>query len=121
MFLVSVAGPPIGPFELNPAKATAMRLGRNEQCELPLPLREDRVSRYHARLDFDGTRWRLTDLNSRWGTYVNGNRLAPEVDLPLGEGDLLRISPWTFMVSATAARHDSVREPPTHPSHGRSG
>ncbi len=109
MYLVSVAGPPIGPFVLDSTKIAAMRLGRNEQCELPLPLREDRVSRFHARLDFDGARWRLTDLGSRWGTYINGCRLAAEQDLPLGDGDLVRISPWTFMFSATPTRADSVQ------------
>lgn len=109
MYLVSVAGPPVGPFTLDSSKSAALRIGRNEQCELALPLREDRVSRFHARLDFDGSRWRLTDLNSRWGTYINGCRLQAESDLPLGEGDLVRISPWTFMFSATSTRNDSVQ------------
>src|SRR5262245_850725 len=107
MFLITVAGPPIGPFELKPQTA-AVRIGRDQHCELPLPLREDRASRLHARFNFDGSRWRLTDLNSRWGTYVNGVRLTPETDLPLGEGDLVRISPWTFLFSSTP-QHDSVQ------------
>jgi len=109
MYLVSVAGPPVGPFVLDSTKTTALRIGRNEQCEILLPVREDRVSRFHARLDFDGSRWRLTDLNSRWGTHVNGCRINANQDLPLGEGDLVRISPWTFSFSAAAARQDSVQ------------
>jgi len=107
MYLVPVSGPPIDPIAL-PVDQTALRIGRHEQCELPLPQHEDRVSRFHARFDFDGARWRLTDLKSRWGTYVNGVRLMGESDLPLGEGDLIRMSPWTFMFSATARRPDSV-------------
>lgn len=108
MYLLTVAGPPIGPFELKPQTA-ALRMGRSEQCEIPLPLREDRASRIHARFNFDGSRWRLTDLNSRWGTFVNGVRLTPEADLPLGEGDLIRISPWTFLYSSSSQQNDSVQ------------
>jgi serine phosphatase RsbU (regulator of sigma subunit) len=107
LYLVPVAGPAIEPLAL-PAHRPSLRLGR-VQCELALPATESRVSRTHARFDFDGTRWRLTDLNSRWGTYVNGVRLpADGGDLPLGEGDLIRISPWTFMFSSSAERQDSV-------------
>lgn len=111
MYLVPVAGPEVEPIVLSedePARRS-LRLGRGEQCELSLPVGESRVSRVHARFDFDGARWRLVDLGSRWGTYVNGVRLAPEADLPLGEGDLIRISPWTFMFSASPRRHDSVQ------------
>lgn len=111
MYLVPVAGPELEPIALredDPARRS-LRLGRGEQCELSLPVGESRVSRAHARFDFDGARWRLADLGSRWGTFVNGVRLAPEADLPLGEGDLIRISPWTFMFSASPRRHDSVQ------------
>ncbi|MCS7034794.1 MAG: FHA domain-containing protein, partial [Phycisphaerae bacterium] len=88
MYLITVAGPAIGPFELKP-QTPVMRIGRDPSCEIALPMREDRASRQHARFNFDGSRWRLTDLNSRWGTYLNGVRLAPETDLPLSEGDLV--------------------------------
>lgn len=108
MYLLTVSGPEMPPFTLDPARP-AMRIGRNEQCEIALPMREDRVSRLHARFDFDGNRWRLTDLASRWGTFVNGCKIAPQSDLPLGEGDLIRISPWTFLVSSTPQREDSVQ------------
>ena len=107
MFLVPVAGPPLEAISLPPDR-TSLRLGRDQQCELAVPVAESRVSRVHAKFDHDGARWRLSDLKSRWGTYVNGVRLAPENDFPLGEGDLIRISPWTFMFSASPSRMDSI-------------
>lgn len=107
MYLVPVAGPPLEAIPLPPDRLS-LRLGRDQQCELAVPVAESRVSRVHAKFDFDGSRWRLSDLKSRWGTYVNGVRLPAENDFPLGEGDLIRISPWTFMFSASPSRHDSV-------------
>ena len=38
----------------------------------------------------------MIDLKSRWGTYVNGIKIPSEQEVPLGEGDLVRMSPWTF-------------------------
>ena len=37
------------------------------------------ISRRHARLEFDGTRWRIIDLDSTNGTYLGGKRLLPAV------------------------------------------
>lgn len=107
-WLVPLSGPPLEPIKLlAPAaasgKAPALVLGRHEHCELKLPADADRVSRTHARLSFErdesgpgGGHWRLSDLNSRWGTYVNGVRIEGGREVPLKEGDLVRISPWTF-------------------------
>ena len=79
------------------ANPRGLLVGRLEHCNVRLPL--DSVSRNHARIRFDGTRWRITDLKSRWGTFVNGVKIEPPGDLPLAEGDLLRIIPWTFRFS----------------------
>ena len=53
-------------------------------------------------LDFahDGKSWRIADLKSRWGTFVNGVKLEEGPDVPLSEGDLVRIVPWTFSFSS---------------------
>ncbi|MDB5331603.1 MAG: rsbU 1, partial [Phycisphaerales bacterium] len=99
-WLVPVAGPTTGTVELT-AKPAGILIGRSEQCDVRLTA--DNVSRAHARLTYDGTRWRLTDLASRWGTFVNGVKVSPSRDVAMGDGDLLRISPWTFRFGAKPA------------------
>jgi transcriptional regulator of acetoin/glycerol metabolism len=49
-------------------------LGRAAQEQLFAS--DDRVSREHCRLEFDGTGWTVTDLESRNGTFVNGSRVV---------------------------------------------
>src|SRR5262245_28555008 len=104
MHLVPVSGPAIEPLKIEP-KSGGLVIGRSDQCDLPLPAQHaEKVSRSHARFDFDSQRWRVADLNSRWGTYVNGVRLAAQREIPLNEGDLIRITPWTFAFSAMSKR-----------------
>src|SRR5680860_930462 len=52
-------------------------------AESDIVLLDDSVSTRHARLEYSGGGWRITDLNSTNGTYVEGVRLAPEVPTPL--------------------------------------
>jgi hypothetical protein len=53
----------------------------------------------HARFDFDGSHWRIADLGSRCGTFINGVKLPPQTETLLNDGDLIRITPWTFSLS----------------------
>ncbi len=107
VFLIPIAGPStIGPLALKtdgdgPSELT---LGRHESCDLKLPITAETVSRYHARFRFDGNRWRLHDCGSRWGTFLNGVQLVANHETPLGDGDLIRINPWTFTVGAAPQR-----------------
>ena len=48
------------------------------------------VSGTHARIDFDGAGWTITDLGSRNGTAVNGLRCTPSQ--PFRMGDTIRFS-----------------------------
>lgn len=54
-----------------------------------LVLNDRAISRSHCRLDHDGDRLLLTDLNSTNGTYLNGVRLSAPSLLP--DGALIRI------------------------------
>src|SRR3954469_1321262 len=103
-YLVAIAGPPLDPIALTP-KAEGLTLGPHANWELLLPADAERVSRFHARFAFvDGAGWRITDLGSRWGTFLNGVKVAGGRELPLSDGDLIRISPWTFSLSPTPKR-----------------
>src|SRR6478735_871797 len=61
-------------------------LGRDESCEIVL--RDDEVSRRHARVQLRGLVPVITDLDSRNGVYVNGQR---EKQVPIGPSDVVRI------------------------------
>jgi transcriptional regulator with GAF, ATPase, and Fis domain len=56
--------------------AGAIELGRGEGAG---ELADGRVSRRHARVAFDGLRWRVTDLGSQNGTFVDGVPAAAHV------------------------------------------
>ena len=110
-YLVPVAGPPRPAVELEPRRGLAgLTLGRHESCDLHLGGAEQ-VSRKHARFQYrepgsdsiSGAEggWSVSDVGSRWGTFVNGRRLAEAEVMPLRLGDQLRITPWTFLLSAT--------------------
>ena len=62
-------------------------IGRESGCDLVLPL--PFVSRRHARIEWRGAQWFISDLESRSGTSVNGRTVAdcplmPEDQIVLG-------------------------------------
>lgn len=99
-WLIPLSGPALEPMTLQD-DSRGLVIGRQETCDLRLPADADKVSRQHARFRLDGNTWRIADLNSRWGTYVNGVKLAEGIELPVNENDLIRIMPWTFSFSRT--------------------
>lgn len=108
MYLIPIAGPRVDAMLLaaRDDRPQGLTLGRHESCELLLPANAESVSRFHARIRFDAPtrRWRIADLGSTWGTFLNGVKLAPHAELQLGDGDLLRIEPWTFVPARSLHR-----------------
>jgi serine phosphatase RsbU (regulator of sigma subunit) len=104
-WLVPISGPPLRAIELKPA-SVGLSIGRQDSCDVRLP--SDAVSRLHARLRCEQGKWRIADLNSRWGTFLNGCRVSPDTDIPLQSGDLIRISPWTFNFSSQLTQRRTV-------------
>ena len=109
LYLVPVAGPERAALALNPAADGAadgggegLLLGRHDSCPLHLPGSE-KVSRRHARFRHDPAtgRWAVEDAGSSWGTRVNGRPVTADAPATLAEGDLVRVAPWTFLVSAS--------------------
>lgn len=103
MYLVPIAGPAMDVVELAPTPV-GVTIGRHGDCDVLLPADADRISRFHVRLDSHDGVWSIVDLKSRWGTTVNGVKLAPELPVTLREGDLVRLSPFTFLFSSTPRR-----------------
>ncbi|MBP6631461.1 MAG: SpoIIE family protein phosphatase [Kofleriaceae bacterium] len=70
--LVFVAGPNAGRrYKLHAGESV---IGRRSDCQIFVP--DMRVSRQHARVVFDAGRWRVEDLGSNNGTFVNGQRVT---------------------------------------------
>jgi pSer/pThr/pTyr-binding forkhead associated (FHA) protein len=80
------AGPRVG--DEVPVRLPVVQIGRGAQNEIVID--DDSVSASHARLEFDSGGWRLTDLRSTNGTFVESVRLAPEVPTPLRYGSTVR-------------------------------
>lgn len=79
-------------------------IGRATSCDVTLPPSADRASRLHALLHWsegpDAHGWRVRDLHSRNGTFVDGQRVPPgrDVVLPL-RGTVAfggRDDPWSL-------------------------
>jgi hypothetical protein len=81
-----LAGPLIG--KEVPVRAPVVGIGRGAQNDIVID--DDSVSASHARLEWDHGAWRLTDLESVNGTYVESTRLAPHVPTPLSFGASVR-------------------------------
>lgn len=58
-------------------------VGRSSQTDLPLL--DGEVSRRHARFDSEDGFVYVTDLGSRNGTYLNGERIAESIEVRLGD------------------------------------
>lgn len=64
--------------------------GRNEQADGQLSASD--VSRNHARITREDEQYYIEDLNSRNGTYLNGELLAYKQKCPVNPGDHLRFA-----------------------------
>ncbi|MFM7679009.1 MAG: FhaA domain-containing protein [Roseiflexaceae bacterium] len=66
-------------------------------------LNDHQVSRYHAKITFNARRFQITDLASRNGTFINGERLTNqsyELDI---DNDMITISHYTIRIKPIRA------------------
>ena len=68
-------------------------IGRDPECNICLPMND--VSREHAEVYLDRDGWMVADLNSRGGTYLNGEMVFDAY--PLYDGDVIDIGAYSFM------------------------
>ena len=69
---------------------------KREQADICL--KQDCVSRIHARLERQGDGYYLTDLNSMNGTFVNGERLRPNEKRQIYAGDKISFASLRYTV-----------------------
>ncbi|MFN2291268.1 MAG: FHA domain-containing protein [Anaerolineae bacterium] len=84
-----------------PKAGRRITIGRHSSNTLVL--RHPRVSRYHAVIEQFGARFRLRDLNSDNGTFVNGKRVEKEVWIK--EGDELHIASFRLVFQEDGITH----------------
>jgi hypothetical protein len=110
------AGPRIG--QDLPIESPVVSIGSGPQNDVVIP--DDSVSKIHARLEYADGAWRLTDLNSTNGTYVEGVRLAPEVPTPVDYGFSVRFGGMRLQLRPVEkADPEAAREsytPPPEPT-----
>jgi len=88
------AAPVDGPVGRVVAIDRPLVIGRRADCEIVLL--DDAVSGHHARIAWDTDSWRVEDLSSTNGTFVNGKRLSRPARLR--SGDALRVGNATWRV-----------------------
>jgi ABC transport system ATP-binding/permease protein len=82
-----------------PLPSRTLRIGRSPDNDIVV-LDPD-VSRHHAELRGTAGAYRVVDLASANGTFVNGQRA---MDVPLSEGDVVRIGPARFRLAGHELR-----------------
>lgn len=70
-------------------------IGRSEECQLRA--NSDAISRRHCVITVTDTDVRIRDLDSRNGTFVNGEQIGGEQKIQMG--DQLRVGPLEFLVT----------------------
>ena len=77
---------------MNSLPCTIGKLAGGVDCVI----RDETVSRIHARLSKEGQEICVTDLNSTNGTFKNGLRLEPNETVAIEPGDEIRFGRMTF-------------------------
>ena len=80
---------PDGGVRAHPIRGQEVTIGRGADADLVLD--DPKVSRHHARVKFDGTDYRVLDLNSTNGTYLANAKLLPGVPEVWAPDKALRI------------------------------
>ena len=94
--------------EIIPVNVPAFRIGRAEDCHLRST--SSRISSQHCVISAHGNTVAVSDLGSKTGTFVNGERVFPQRELQ--DGDELTVGRHAFVVSIRA----SVTPPATSDS-----
>ncbi len=91
-----------------PLTGTVKEIGRSRKCDFCLA-EDPKVSRKHARLNWNGLTWEVTDLGSTNGIQVNGNKVKTA---ELQSGDVLSVgrTHFRFLRSETGTLDDVEEE-----------
>lgn len=100
-YFIVIAGPAVG--EMHPLTDGELVLGRAAGCQIRV--RDQGISRRHARIEVEGELVRIADLGSANGTLVNGDLVTEST---LNDGDKVRIGSTTILRFAYHDAHDEA-------------
>src|SRR5882757_7137122 len=83
-----------------PLKKDKFLIGRAKECALRAG--SEAISRRHCAIVRRESGYTVSDLGSRNGTHVNDEKISTEV--PLKDGDELRVGPLSFRVAAAESK-----------------
>jgi hypothetical protein len=89
--LVIMSGPGVG--KKFPVVPMTMTIGREHDNNIEL--KDQEVSRYHARILYQGGKYQLQDLESSSGTWLNDEKIS---ESPLEHGDKIRMGNTELML-----------------------
>lgn len=73
-------------------------IGKNpEVVDVPITF-NDMISRKHCSIYIENGQCSIEDEDSSNGTYINGNRIAPHIRVPLNIGDIVRMANSDFQL-----------------------
>ena len=94
---------PFGRTMLSPARVTIGRSPDNQMV-----LNDPQASSHHAEIHADSTGYVITDLGSTNGTFVNQQRLTPNVPYVLRPADVIRIGGTEFTYEINSNQSDDA-------------
>ncbi|MCI0683769.1 MAG: EAL domain-containing protein [Gemmataceae bacterium] len=94
-----------------PLRSLPFRVGRSMTCNYVISAPE--ISKEHAEIFLAGDQYRIRDLNSTNGTFINGYRVS---EAPLAEDDIIHVAHEEFRFIGTATSDtDEFEAPLTEP------
>jgi pSer/pThr/pTyr-binding forkhead associated (FHA) protein len=66
-------------------------IGREDNCQLRYQGAVPGISRNHCSIQMTRQGWTVQDLNSTYGTYLNGRKLMPGAEQALSNGDTIAL------------------------------
>jgi adenylate cyclase len=103
---------PCGGGQAIPLYLRKVVVGRSNDCDVTIPALS--VSSRHCELNFDGLQWQLSDVGSRNGTSVNGERCRTAV---LHPGDEISFARERFIIRYDLAEATTTGSPPPENVH----
>src|SRR5712664_1187534 len=102
------------PFGRMALGATPLKIGRAPDNTLVIT--DPQSSSHHAEVapGFGGNGFQVTDLGSTNGTFVNEQRLSPQMPRPLNAGDVIRIGSTQITYEAASASYQPPVSTPNY-------